>query len=84
MNSIKWHPRAIRQLLKINRSDQIRIKDATAKLELMPHCQQVKSLTNHPCQFRLRVGHYRVFFNFDGTVRIVFIEEVSKRNERPY
>ena len=84
MNSVKWHPRAIKQLMKIKRSDQIKVKDATAKLAQMPHCQQVKSLTNHPCQFRLRVGHYRVFFNFDGTVRIVYIEEVSKRDDRTY
>ncbi|MBV8626189.1 MAG: type II toxin-antitoxin system RelE/ParE family toxin [Herbaspirillum sp.] len=84
MNSIRWHPRAVKQLLKINRPDQIRIKDAAAKLVQMPHCQHVKSLLNHPCQYRLRVGQYRVFFNFDGNVRIVSIEEVSKRDERTY
>lgn len=84
MNSIRWHPRAVKQLLKINRADQVRIKDAAGKLVHMPHCPQVKSLTNHTCQYRLRVGHYRVFFNFDGNVRIVSIEEVSKRDERTY
>jgi mRNA interferase RelE/StbE len=84
MNSIQWHPRAIKQLLKINRPDQVRIKDAAAGLALMPYCQQVKALTNHHSQYRLRVGHYRVFFNFDGNVRIVSIEEVSKRDERTY
>ncbi|AYR23569.1 type II toxin-antitoxin system RelE family toxin [Herbaspirillum rubrisubalbicans] len=84
MNSIKWHSRAIKQLLRISPPDQVRIKDAAAKLSQMPHCQHVKSLTNHPCQYRLRVGHYRVFFNFDGNVRIVSIEEVHKRDDRTY
>jgi len=30
------------------------------------------------------VGNYRVFFEFDGAVRIVSIEEVKKRDERTY
>ena len=34
--------------------------------------------------YRLRVGNYRVFFDFDGAVRIVSIEEVKKRDERTY
>jgi mRNA interferase RelE/StbE len=32
----------------------------------------------------LRVGSYRVFFDYDGGVRIVSIEEVRKRDERTY
>jgi len=34
--------------------------------------------------YRLRVGNYRVFFDFDGAVRIVSIEEVRKRDEQTY
>lgn len=50
----------------------------------MPNCQNVKALTKHEYQYRLRVGNYRVFFNFDGVVHIVSIEEVKKRDERTY
>jgi mRNA-degrading endonuclease RelE of RelBE toxin-antitoxin system len=32
----------------------------------------------------LRVGNYRVFFEFDGGVQIIYIEEVKKRNESTY
>lgn len=46
--------------------------------------RNVKALTNHEYGYRLRVGHYRVFFEFDGAVRIVSIEEVRKRDERTY
>lgn len=32
----------------------------------------------------VRVGNYRVFFEYDGAVCIVNIEEVRKRDERTY
>jgi mRNA-degrading endonuclease RelE of RelBE toxin-antitoxin system len=46
--------------------------------------RNVKTLTNHEYGYRLRVGNYRVFFEFDGAVSIVSIEEVKKRDERTY
>ena len=50
----------------------------------MTTARNVKALMNHEYSYRLRVGNYRVFFEFDGAVRIVKIEEVRKRNERTY
>jgi mRNA interferase RelE/StbE len=50
----------------------------------MPDCQGVKALTNHRYGYRLRVGRYRVLFDYDGEVRIVEIQEVKKRDERTY
>jgi mRNA-degrading endonuclease RelE of RelBE toxin-antitoxin system len=44
----------------------------------------VKALVNHEHSYRLRVGYFRVFFDFDGSARIVLIEEVKKRDERTY
>ena len=49
-----------------------------------PNCQGVKKLTNHDYSYRLRVGDFRVFFEFDGDVRIIDIEEVKKRDEHTY
>lgn len=46
--------------------------------------RNVKALAHHEYGYRLRVGNYRVFFDFDGAVRIVSIEEVRKRDERTY
>jgi mRNA-degrading endonuclease RelE of RelBE toxin-antitoxin system len=46
--------------------------------------RNVKALTHHEYGYRLRVGNYRVFFEFDGAIRIVGIEEVRKRDERTY
>jgi len=84
MNSIQWSTKSIKQLLKINRPEQVVIKNAAGKLAKMPQTRNVKALSNHKYQYRLRVGNYRVFFNFDGVVKIVYIEEVRKRDERTY
>jgi hypothetical protein len=46
--------------------------------------QGVIHLTNHEHEYRLRVGSYRVLFNWDGTIKVVEIEEVRKRDERTY
>ena len=84
MNSLKWSPKAVKQLLKVNKPEQVGIKDAISELAHLPDTRNVVALSNHKHQFRLRVGNYRVFFNFDGAVRIVLIEEVRKRDERTY
>jgi mRNA-degrading endonuclease RelE of RelBE toxin-antitoxin system len=44
----------------------------------------IKKLTRHAYSYRLRVGDYRVFFEFDGGVHIIEIEEVKKRDESTY
>lgn len=56
-----------------------------AKLSLLPFGSSVKALTDHAYGYRLRVGHYRVLFDFEGGAAcIVSIEEVRKRDERTY
>lgn len=84
MNTIKWHTKALKQLRKINCQDNAAIRQAVNGLTDMPSCAGVKSLTNHEYGYRLRVGRYRVFFDFDGEVRIVEIQEVKKRDEHTY
>lgn len=82
MNKIYYQPKALKQLRKIPLHQEIREK--IRALAHMPDCANVKALTHHAYQYRLRVGNYRVFFNFDGVVKIVSIEEVKKRDERTY
>ena len=50
----------------------------------MPDVINVKSLTHHEYGYRLRVGNYRVLFDWDGTIKVVSIQEVKKRDERTY
>jgi mRNA interferase RelE/StbE len=85
VNLINWQPKALRQLRKIDAhaGKQIRVA-VNEELVDLSIARNVLALTNHEYEYRLRVGNYRVFFNFDGAVRIVNIEEVKKRDERTY
>lgn len=86
MNSIQWKPKAVKQLLKLDRQAQVQIRDDVgAKLGALPFGSSVKALTDHACGYRLRVGNYRVLFDFEGGAAcIVSIEEVRRRDERTY
>jgi mRNA interferase RelE/StbE len=69
---------------KIVHHNYTAIRSAVNGLATMPDCPGVKSLVNHKCEYRLRVGAYRVLFDFDGEIRTVEIQEVKKRDERTY
>lgn len=85
MNSIFWQPKALRQLRKVEPKAISQIRRAvTAELVDLSTARNVRALTSHEYDYRLRVGNYRVFFNFDGAVHIVTVEEVRKRDERTY
>jgi mRNA-degrading endonuclease RelE of RelBE toxin-antitoxin system len=85
MNTINWTPKAAKQLRKLPGAMQVNIRDEVqAKLSVFPECQGIKRLTDHDYRYRLRVGNYRVFFDFDRRVKIILIEEVKKRNEHTY
>lgn len=85
MNDIYWKPKALKQVEKIKAAAvRKRIFTEVQSLADFPDCQDIKKLTNHAYSYRLRVGDYRVFFEFDGSVHIIDIEEVKKRDERTY
>jgi len=84
MNAIEWTTKAVKQLRKMDRPVQVQIRDDVTTLVDFPDVAGVKKLTNHQHSYRLRSGNYRIFFEFDGVLRIVLIEEVKKRDERTY
>jgi len=84
VNEVKWSKKAKRQLTKVPIKYRIAITDATRALVNFSECKNVKPLKNHIYDFRLRVGRYRVFFDFDGQIKIIAIQEVKKRNEHTY
>ncbi len=85
MNAINWQPKALRQLRKIDARIGKQIRNAvSAELVDLSKARNVLALTNHEFGYRLRVGNYRVFFDYDGAVSIVSVEEVRKRDERTY
>ena len=86
MNRIEWQPKALKQLRKIDAQHGAAIRQSVStELLDLATARNVKALTNHQYGHRLRVGQYRVFFNFEGgKAQIVHIEEVKKRDERTY
>jgi len=62
-----------------------RIVKAVALLDNFPDCQNIKALTPHKSDYRMRVGNWRILFDMiDETPAIISIEEVKKRDERTY
>lgn len=85
MNRIIWKTKAIKQVLKLPRQTAQVIRDTVEeKLSVFPDCNSIKKLTNHRYPYRLRAGGYRVFFDFDGEIHIINIQEVKKRDETTY
>jgi mRNA-degrading endonuclease RelE of RelBE toxin-antitoxin system len=86
MNVIEWTPKARKQLLKLDHLARVHIRDDVGeKLSVFPFGSGVKALVDHQYGYRLRVGNYRVLFDYAGSAtRIVSIEEVRKRDERTY
>jgi len=72
VNLINWTAKAV----------QVTIRDSVSeKLPVFPDCTEVKALRRQKYGYRLRVGDYRVLFDFDGRVRIIAVQEVRKRDE---
>ena len=87
MVSIEWSTRAFRQLRKIKSlKEQRTIYDATSELKSWPDCRGVKKLKNYKYQYRLMVGkkQWRVLFDVSDNLRIIWIQEVKKRDDRTY
>ena len=85
MYRIVWTVKATKQLRKLKEASmQKRIYREAQALTDFPNCANVKKLVNAAYGYRLRVGGYRVLVDFDGTVKIVRIEEVRKRDGHTY
>lgn len=83
-NTIIWSLKAAKQLRKLDPQHQKPIRDGVETLKGMPDCTNIKQLKGETYGYRLRVGNFRVMFDFDGKVRIVSIQEVKLRNEQTY
>ena len=86
MNEITWHNRARKQMKSIPAEYREAIHERVDMLVDFPDVAglDVKELRSHQYQYRLRVGRYRVLFDHDSGIKIVFIQEVKKRDERTY
>ena len=84
MVRVQWSRKAVKQMQKIAESDRQTIYVKAKELRNFPNIWNIKHLKNHKYEYRLRIGNYRILFNFDDVVKIISIEEVKKRDERTY
>lgn len=84
MISIRWSRKASKQLNKIQKADKKQILEAVDTLSRFPYVLNVKALSNHKYDYRLRVGRYRILFNHIEKIHILSIEEVKKRDDNTY
>ena len=85
---IEFTKKALKQVVKIPQQFKVNIFAGIYKLENSETWGDVKQLTNHQYDYRLRVGNYRVLFNAtaDMTIEVndITIEEIKKRDDRTY
>jgi mRNA interferase RelE/StbE len=86
MNEIIWHNRARKQMKKIPKQYRESIHDCVDQLATFPKCERldITELKNHQYGYRIRVGRYRVLFDYANVIKIIKIQEVKKRDERTY
>lgn len=84
MNTVIWSNKAVRQLKKISHSHRGVIHQKAGVLERFPDVQGVIRLKNYKYTYRLRIGDYRIFFEYGAEIKIISIQEVKKRDERTY
>lgn len=85
MNEIEWTSKAARQFRKLAAEVQTSVGADIYALANWPQVQNVKKLVNRN-DYRLRSGNYRVVFTVhpNGTLTVIRIEEVKKRDEHTY
>ena len=75
---VELKPRAMKDLRRIEREQATRIADSLERLQ--EDLQgDVKRLTNHTPEYRLRVGTYRVLFEIIEPNRVVVYRIVHRR-----
>jgi len=86
MNHILWHNRARRQVKRIPKDYREVILESVDQLADFPKREglDITGLKKHRYNYRMRVGRYRVLFDYADDIRIIEIQEVKKRDERTY
>ncbi|OZN24899.1 hypothetical protein CFY87_06090 [Actinobacillus seminis] len=85
-NRIKWQPKALKQLLKIDSRYIPKVQQAINSLAHFPDVLlDIKKLQGQERTYRLRVGNYRVIFEWiNSEPKIIEIQAIKKRDEQTY
>ena len=78
---IQWTPAAVRQFRKLERNFQLRIAKAVDKLVNNPFPSGVKKLLGENSLYRIRVGDYRIIYQFNSGKLVILIVRLGHRKE---
>jgi mRNA-degrading endonuclease RelE of RelBE toxin-antitoxin system len=86
MKKVTWKNRARKQMKRIPKNYRVKILEDDSRLKTFPDCQDlnIKALSNHDYEYRLRVARYKILFDNRKTLKIIEIQEVKKRDDRTY
>ncbi|HEY7822356.1 MAG TPA: type II toxin-antitoxin system RelE/ParE family toxin [Acidimicrobiia bacterium] len=73
--------RARKQLSRMDRADQQRIRAALDLLASDPRPPRCVALTGVESVYRVRVGDYRVLYSIDDEIRIISVIRIGHRRE---
>jgi len=79
--SVKYTPAASRQIGRLNKELQARLKPKIAKLAENPRPPGYKKLKSFDNHYRIRVGDYRVIYEIHDDVLLVLIVKVGPRED---
>lgn len=75
-------PRAVKNLKALDHSNQKRVKNAIHKLaQFPPKCDVIKLHGGKGSELRLRVGNWRVTFEYDFKEKQVHVLTIKNRRE---
>lgn len=78
---VEYTPAAARQIRKLNKTIQTRLKSKIAMLSENPRPHGSKKLKSFEKSYRIRVGDYRVIYDIHDDVLLVLIMKVGPRRD---
>lgn len=78
---VEVHHRAARQITRLPRQEQDRIRQSIDELRAEPRPSSCVKLSGTRNGYRVRSGNYRIVYTVDDSVRIVTVERVAHRRE---
>jgi len=78
--TIQYKPAASRQIAKLNKSIQARLKPKIKALANNPRPHGAKKLQGYENRYRIRVGDYRIIYEIWDNALVVIVTEVGHRS----
>ena len=72
---------AIKELSKLPRNVQERIRDKIDTLKINPYPSGIKKLKNGQGRLRIRVGEYRIIYKIEKDILVILVIKIGHRRQ---